>query len=136
MTFAYLYMEYSKLREDEDAAVREALLGSINRRWMKSDQDAFITAVMLNPFLKIAPFKRDRSLITNVAIYSLLARLWKRFYNEAPPHELYTQLDQYLNDKGEFAQVPTVVNILKVEAERNVSGVALYLAQVLTLLQK
>lgn len=125
MTFAYLYMEYSKLREDEDAAVCEALLNSINRRWMKSDQDAFIAAVILNPFLKIVPFKRDRSLITNVAIYSLLARLWKRFYKEAPPHELYTQLDQYLNDKGEFAQVPTVVNILKVEAERNVSGVTL-----------
>lgn len=56
-------MEYSKMDDEsselyhpDDLLVRDALLGSIERRWDKSDQDVFIAAVILNPFVKASNF--------------------------------------------------------------------------------
>jgi hypothetical protein len=119
MTFASLYMEYTKLNSPEDSVIRTAVLDSINRRWMKSDQDMFIAAVILNPYLKTTPFKRSQ-IITNASIFGLLSRLWKRFYTtEDVPLELYKQLDEYLNNRGEFSELPVAVANIKMMAERN-----------------
>jgi hypothetical protein len=59
MTFSSLEMQYSKLTDAEDAVIQTALLESIEKRWEASDQTIFIASVILNPFLKINPFKRD-----------------------------------------------------------------------------
>jgi hypothetical protein len=59
MTFSSLAMQYSKLTDAEDAVIQTALLESIEKRWEASDQTVFIASVILNPFLKIDPFKRD-----------------------------------------------------------------------------
>lgn len=53
LTFASLAMEYNKLTDPIDWDVKEALLNSIERRWEKSDQDVFVAAVILNPYLKV-----------------------------------------------------------------------------------
>jgi hypothetical protein len=59
MTFSSLAMQYSKLTDAKDAVIQTALLESIEKRWEASDQTIFIASVILNPFLKIDPFKQD-----------------------------------------------------------------------------
>jgi hypothetical protein len=79
ITFAFLYIRYSKLLEAEDIKARDVILASIERRWLKTDQDVFIAGVLLNPFHKAKPF-RAASFSTVAGLYNLLHCLWKRFY--------------------------------------------------------
>jgi hypothetical protein len=86
---------------------------------MKLDQDVFITAVILNSYLKTTPFKQSQ-IITNASIYGLLSWLWKHFYTtEDVPLELYEQLDEYLNNCGEFSELPVAAANIKMMAEWN-----------------
>ena len=54
--FGFLCFRYSKLMDNLDAPVRMAVLESAERRWANCDQEVFITAVIANPFYKVAPF--------------------------------------------------------------------------------
>lgn len=55
LTFAALVMRYRDLNdaEDSEGPVKQALIGSIERRWGKADRDVFLAAVILNPFIKV-----------------------------------------------------------------------------------
>ena len=50
-TLANLYCIYSKLSLAEDLEVCDEVLASLEKHWAAADQDPFIAAVILNPFL-------------------------------------------------------------------------------------
>jgi hypothetical protein len=83
-----------------DLEIRNAVLSSLEKRWKKSDQDCFIAAVILNPFTRTEPF--NRRFLNLAAIQALLARLWKRFYREEAPAELYSDVRNYFNYSEDF----------------------------------
>ncbi len=117
MTFASLAMQYSRLTDAEDAAVQKALLASIEKRWEASDQNVFVASVILNPFLKTNPFKRDARLISLGAIHTLLSDLWTRFYPGDPcPDELYEEIRHYLSSLDFYSTMPGVCQRLKASA--------------------
>ncbi|KAF8147856.1 ribonuclease H-like domain-containing protein, partial [Crassisporium funariophilum] len=116
ITFATLEMEYKKLTDPIECGVRDAVLASIERRWAKSDQDVFIAAIILNPFLKLAPLKRDPRLISMGSIMNLLSRLWTRFYSVPCPTELYEELRNYIGNHEVYQELPTVCSTLKATA--------------------
>jgi hypothetical protein len=119
ITFAFLYIRYSKLSEAEDIKARDAILGSIERRWLKTDQDVFIAGVLLNPFHKAKPF-RAAPFSTVAGLYNLLHRLWKRFYREDPPAELYTEYKAYVNGTGDFQAMQNFMQGMQLSAEKEV----------------
>jgi len=119
ITFAFLYIRYSKLSEAEDIKARDVILGSIERRWLKTDQDVFIAAVLLNPFHKAKPF-RAAPFSTVAGLYNLLHRLWKRFYCENPPAELYTEYKAYVSGTGDFQAMQNFMQGMQLSATKEV----------------
>jgi hypothetical protein len=119
ITFAFLYHRYSTLHEAEDIKARDAVLASIERRWRKTDQDVFIAGVLLNPFHKARPFRRA-PFSTAAGLYTLLHRLWRRFYYEDPPAELYAEFRAYSNGAGEFQTMNNFMDGMRVSAEKEV----------------
>ncbi|KAF8496685.1 ribonuclease H-like domain-containing protein [Russula emetica] len=103
LMFGLLVMKYNdlKLREPNDATACDAILNSLEMRWANADQDVFIAAVLLNPIHKAAPFVKSTK-FTAVAIYSLLSRLWTRFYNESIPDKFFRELKDYFEESGQY----------------------------------
>jgi len=52
MTLANLYRIYSNLNPIKDSDVRDKILASLEKRWAAADQEPFIAAILLNPFLR------------------------------------------------------------------------------------
>jgi hypothetical protein len=101
----------------EDLKARDAILESIERRWLKTDQDVFIAGILLNPFHKAKPF-RAAPFSTVAGLYNLLHRLWKRFYYEDPPAELYREYKDYINGSGDFQAMHNFMHGMQLSAEK------------------
>ena len=58
LTFGSLFIYYREIKAKDPANDLgcTAILNSIEKRWAKSDQDIFIAAIILNPFVKTAAF--------------------------------------------------------------------------------
>ncbi|KAH9029946.1 ribonuclease H-like domain-containing protein [Lactarius pseudohatsudake] len=115
-TFGFLYIRYSKLLEAEDIKARDAILESIERRWLKTDQDVFVAGVLLNPFHKARPF-RAAPFSTVAGLYNLLHRLWRRFYYVDPPAELYVEYKAYISGTGDFQAMHNLMDGMRRSAE-------------------
>ena len=108
------------MEEDfEDAPASHAIIASIESRWAKADQEVFLAAVILNPFYQSTPFA-TLHFLNNAGIRSLLSALWTRFYCTQPPDEFYTQIADYLGQRGMFENLKNEVNVAKVVCERTV----------------
>lgn len=120
LTFGTIYkdvLDWDKVTEN-DIAVYLAVLASLEKRWKKSDQDIFIAAVILNPFIRKEAFAKR--FINNAGVYALLSRLWTRFYRQAPPEELYKDVEDYLNFKGEYQNLQHTRKADEITAHRQV----------------
>jgi len=124
ITFAFLYIHYSKLLNAEDIKACDAILVSIERHWLKTDQDVFIAGVLLNPFHKAKPF-RVAPFSTLAGLYNLLHHLWKRFYHEDPPAELYVEYKAYINGTGDFQAMNNFMQGMQKSAEKEVCQITL-----------
>lgn len=104
LTFGWLVMEYAVMEEEtpEDQEALNVLIDSIELRWAKADQDVFIAAVILNPFLKLEPFCDGQSRFCTAAVHDLFSQLWQHFFEEGAPEDLYAETEQYLRGGGKF----------------------------------
>ncbi|KAI5980379.1 hypothetical protein EDC04DRAFT_2553755, partial [Pisolithus marmoratus] len=127
LLMGFLYAEYSKLligdSENQLFAATECeeliqtVLDSLERRWRNCDQDVYIAAVVLNPVYKTAPFAKISQL--NLAgVFALICKLWTRFFGSSPPDELFTELQDYLGNKGAYVNFSAWVGNVQHEAER------------------
>ncbi|KAJ3008701.1 hypothetical protein NUW54_g3057 [Trametes sanguinea] len=113
ITFGTLFHFFHSLSDPEEATVKEAVLRSLATRWGKADQDVFIAAVILNPFIKSKPFQRLPQVFSMAAIHALLQRLWKRFYPLHPiPPGFYDIVSSYIHETGEFSGLAITRNAL------------------------
>jgi len=78
LTFRSLIAYYLKLPDVSDPGV-QAIIASIEKQWDKADQEIFIAAVILNPFIKITPFNTSVSLFMNMGIFNLMKYLYTHF---------------------------------------------------------
>lgn len=108
------------MTDTQDLPVKRAVLASLERRWAKSDQSAFIAAVLLNPFTRNEPLVKTNT-FTTASITNLLRTLWKRFYGTESPPELASQIRQYLGKTGLFQNLDDELTSLRGEAEIDVS---------------
>ena len=106
MVFGYLFHEFSGLNDPIDNVVKQAVLNSIELRWSKCDQDVFIAAAILNPFVKISPFHRLQ-IFTNAGIDDLLSRLWRCFYSCAEPVGFMEEIRNYMHGREYYASMAT-----------------------------
>jgi hypothetical protein len=66
LTFGSLAIYYRDIKTTDSANIlgATAILESIEKRWAKADQDVFIAAVLLNPFVKASPFSPQVPFLT------------------------------------------------------------------------
>ena len=106
--FGLLYKEYQALlAKDNSPETRflvQCIIDSIEKCWAKSEQEAFIAALFLNPVYKLGPFA-EVDFTTLAGILHLLKKLYVRFFCEltvAKDQQMYDELQDYLHDTGRF----------------------------------
>ncbi|KAI0363606.1 hypothetical protein BV20DRAFT_1007124, partial [Pilatotrama ljubarskyi] len=121
ITFGSLLQFFDSLNEPEETEIKEAVVRSLETRWSKADQDVFIAAVILNPFIRTRAFCTSPTLFSTAAIHALLERLWQRFYSSEPvPLTFYDTVSSYLHNTEEFIALPgTVQGIMQSAAAKN-----------------
>ena len=65
-----LYHIYSD--PDLDAKVQNKVLGSLEKHWAAADQDPFIAAIVLNPFLHGWCLSRENPMLTPIGLCNML----------------------------------------------------------------
>jgi hypothetical protein len=98
---ANLYRIYSTL-SDLDEDVRNCVLGSLERRWAAADQDPFIAAIILNPFLHGSFFGRHIAL-TPIGLCNMLKHLQWRVFRIEPDADFQSAFMDYYYKHEEFS---------------------------------
>lgn len=83
--------------------IREIVLASLERRWGKTDQDPFILAVFLNPFIRGRLFNRQNILLNRSALYGIIKRVFRRVFCKDNDLELYQAFLDYYESRSEFS---------------------------------
>ena len=123
LTFGHLYMIFYQLHEPVDRPAQKAVLESLEKRWAASDQDIFIAAVYLNPFIKNVPFNSTLERFVPIQKVQLLEGLYNRFLpnHPIPQHEIWSNLMDYEGDKGVYRLLSTSIPKIRSAAEFRVS---------------
>ncbi|KDN35726.1 hypothetical protein RSAG8_11349, partial [Rhizoctonia solani AG-8 WAC10335] len=96
-----LYNVFSRLAFNPK--MRDTALESLERRWGKADQDPFILAVFLNPFIRGRLFSRDNTLLNRSGIYGVVKRVFRRIFRKENDLELYKAFLDYYEFRNEFS---------------------------------
>jgi len=99
----------------------QRILDSIEKRWAKSEQEAFIAAVILNPVYKMTPFA-VLDFTTSAGCLVLIKKLYIHLFGSLTSDEdqlLYDELMEYLYDDGCYKNfAPFVMNICQCAKEQ------------------
>ncbi|KAB5588959.1 HAT family dimerization protein [Ceratobasidium theobromae] len=103
VTMGNLYDIFSKEEIPEHA--RTVILESLEKRWAKSDQDAFIAAIYFNPFYKHHLFNPEELALRPLGLYSMLKRLFARVFPDEILHlgNFLNSNELYASGKGVFS---------------------------------
>jgi hypothetical protein len=78
-----LYHIYSNM-DAPNQEVGKGLCASIEKRWAACDQDIFILAVFLNPYIHADLFNKSHLDLNPASIISLVIRVWSRLFQQSP----------------------------------------------------
>src|SRR5260221_4135272 len=96
ITLGLLYKSFAAINDNINPLTRETIHCSLEKRWAKADQDAFILALFFNPFFRASLFNKKHPSLVPAALYSTIKRMWERvFPREARLSELYTATIEY-----------------------------------------
>lgn len=101
LTFSFLVMKYRDEKMNQDPIGHDAIIHSIEARWSKTDQEVFISAVLVNPFYRTAPFAA-LPVFSKAHIRVLFTKLYRHFFNVQPPTEFIEHTYDFLDGKGFF----------------------------------
>ncbi|EUC55842.1 DUF659 family protein, partial [Rhizoctonia solani AG-3 Rhs1AP] len=96
-----LYHAFSQL--GFNPKIREIVLESLERRWGKADQDPFILAVFLNPFIRGRLFSRENTLLNRSGVYGVVKRVFRRIFRKENDLELYKAFLDYYEFRNEYS---------------------------------
>jgi hypothetical protein len=91
-------------RDAEDMVGCNAILNSLEKRWLATDQLIFIATVIVNPFFRTSPFAPHPRFI-NARIKSLLAGLYSRFFRLEASNAFYNELHEFLMSSGQYSEL-------------------------------
>ena len=101
-TLANLHRIYSNLDLEEDSNVRDQVLASLEKRWAAADQDPFIAAVILDPFLR-GDFLGRHIALTPIGLCNMLKRLHSRVFRVVVDADFQAAFMDYYNKREEFS---------------------------------
>ncbi|GBE87752.1 hypothetical protein SCP_1104290 [Sparassis crispa] len=98
LTLSNLYCIYCSA--DTESDVHEKILGSLEKRWKKADQDVFILAIFLNPYIQGCCF--NRAVLTQSALFEMVKLTFMRVFGQAPTNDFVSGLIDYSRAKNIF----------------------------------
>ncbi|KAL6298032.1 ribonuclease H-like domain-containing protein [Sparassis latifolia] len=98
LTLGNLYCIYCSA--DTESNVREKILGSLEKRWKKADQDVFILAIFLNPYIRGRCF--NCAALTQSALFEMVKLTFMRVFGQAPTNDFVSGLIDYSRAKDIF----------------------------------
>ncbi len=122
LSLGNLYRIYDGMGE-EDAAVKQGIHASLEKRWANADQDPFILAVFFNPYIRADLFNRRIIQFTPAGIYGIIRRVYKRIFrvgDDALDYELHSACMDYYNSREEFSDEAMSINHLEAAAKAKV----------------
>jgi hypothetical protein len=135
-----LYRIYTKCRindrshpdraeEDIDHPVT-SILDSIEKRWLKLEQDLFIACFFLNPFIN--PALRNSNNLTVAVLMGIIKRLYMRVFDTSEcPNDLMSQVYNYHTREGVFSDAKWPISELKESLKELVRNSSLRCEQIL-----
>ncbi|KAJ7791145.1 hypothetical protein B0H14DRAFT_2213664, partial [Mycena olivaceomarginata] len=110
VTLAVLYHRYSTDTKSFDCAAHNTVIcAGLAKRWkaLKHDQDFYILAVFLNPFLRVFFFNDDDThSLSRVGLYHVVKRVYTRIFqlsdDFAVPSALFAQYLDYYDGRGRY----------------------------------
>jgi hypothetical protein len=123
-TLANLHCIYSNLSLDsdsEDLEVCNQVLASLEKHWATADQDPFISAVVLNPFLRGEFLARQHIALTPIGLCNMLKRLHSRVFRADVDADFQAVFMDYLNKHDEFSPECMALTDWTEMAKKNVS---------------
>ena len=93
---------------------------SLEKRWKDSDQDLFIVATILNPFVgrKQLCFSTSIESWKNHGLYKLIKEVYQRIFEREPPAELFEEWMEYKQSQGAFSDDALAITEYQKIAER------------------
>lgn len=116
LTLANLHRIYSQPRVE--AAVRRAVVDSLEKRWKAADQEVFILAVLFNPFYRTTAFS-DRQL-GRADLAHMCRRAYERFLRKPVSMLFWSAFHDYLDGKGRFSAANFALDMHQIFAESTV----------------
>jgi hypothetical protein len=99
LTLGNLFRIYSN--PELDNTIRNAILASLEKRWKAADQDVFIVAIFLNPYIRGRCF--NRAAITEANLYNIIARVFERIFLQKADINMLKAFTDYARSQGEFS---------------------------------
>ncbi|GLB40084.1 putative protein of unknown function (DUF 659) [Lyophyllum shimeji] len=84
-----------------DTEIAYGIQSSLEKRWEKADQDIFILAVFFNPYIRSRIF--SPAVLTESSLYSIVDKVFKRFYGCGGDLVLYKAFTDYVRGEGDFS---------------------------------
>ncbi|KAF8147012.1 ribonuclease H-like domain-containing protein [Mycena galopus ATCC 62051] len=105
ITLAMLHLTYSLDNSFAFGDDNKIICDSLEKRWMalKRDQDFYVVAVFLNPFLRAFYFNRAIHSLSRTGLYAVVKRVYKRMFrildDSIFPPQLFQQYLDYYDSK-------------------------------------
>lgn len=99
LTLANLFRLYSLPTVRPSA--RDVLHASLEKRWKKADQDAFILAVLFNPYLRARSF--NKAVLPGNVLVGIAKKMFRRLFQTDPGHGFTMAVFDYTEGCCEFS---------------------------------
>ena len=109
LTLGNLFRIYSDPRLD--LQIQKTILGSLEKHWAKADQDVFILAVFLNPYIQWQPL--SLTALTNAGICEVAAWVFTHIFNKDPDLNFLKAFEGYFNNQAEFSNETMALDMMK-----------------------
>ncbi|KIM61543.1 hypothetical protein SCLCIDRAFT_70236, partial [Scleroderma citrinum Foug A] len=108
-----------------DPSICDAARKSLEKRWKKADQDIFLLAVILNPYLRVSCFS-ERSPYRNFSnVWRLCQKVFLRLYATEPNLEFRSTLQEYVSEIGGWSALDMGLDQYTEQAKREDQNVNL-----------
>ncbi|KAF9494661.1 hypothetical protein BDN71DRAFT_1392892, partial [Pleurotus eryngii] len=97
MTLAGLYHTYTSEPCFTERRSNDAIVDSLRKRWLKCDQDVFIVAVFLNPYIRGHFFDGSVHSLSRPGLFNVVKRVYARVFQETERQVPIQLFENYLN---------------------------------------
>jgi hypothetical protein len=111
-----LYHIYSDSRLE--APIHTKILGSLEKWWAVADQDVFILAVLLNPWIRGHPFSKK---LLSMDLFNMADRVFKRLFSQDPKFAFMAEFIDYYEGVEKFLEASMGLDGWKAKFNEQVS---------------